>query len=235
MSTQTASQGFLLKQQSFEGPLDLLLGLIESEELDITTISLAKVTEDYLGYVREMERQNLPEISDFLVIAARLILLKSRALLPVESEAELEEDDLAARLAEYKLYKTLSAQIGEQLGSSEISLGKPPAVLQPPSAIVTDGVDLAGLTAAFNEVLADMPVELPKPTKTLEEKITIAECITRVRGEVRSGPKPFDALFRALRTRVAVIVTFLAILELVKQRLVSIQSEEGGLMVGARA
>lgn len=226
---------FVLKQETFEGPLDLLLQLIEAEELDITTISLAQVTDEYLAYVEELEQRDLPEISDWLVIAARLILLKSRALLPVETEDEEAEDDLAAQLAEYKKFKDRAAALGERFTENRFSIGKSPLKFEPPEGIVMDGVTVPELQRAFDELLAELPEPRPVRTETLDAQLTIDECIDSVKSLLTAGPKEFKVLFTKLQSRVAMIVTFLAVLELVKQRLLSVSRDGSALMVGLRA
>ena len=217
---------FTVKQQEFEGPLDLLLQLIEEQELEITTISLAEVTDQYLARVRELTRENLGEISDYLVIAARLVVLKSRALLPVEADAEEEPDDLAARLAEYKLYKELAASLRDHMDGQGASVGGASFPIEPPKEMITDGVTLAALTDAFQAALA----ELPKPQKlreeTLDDQVTIEECIGEVRQRLTAGPFGFASLFSDVRSRVRMIVTFLAVLELIKQSALTVKQEK---------
>ncbi|MDP4000476.1 MAG: segregation/condensation protein A [bacterium] len=217
---------FTIKQQEFEGPLDLLLQLIEEHELEITTISLAEVTDQYLARVRELTRENLTEISDYLVIAARLVVLKSRALLPGEAEAEEEPDDLAARLAEYKLYKELAAGLREHMDERGTSVGGPSFPIEPPQEMVADGVTLAALTDAFQATLAELPKPQQLPEETLEDKITIDECIGEVRRQLTEGPVGFASLFTDVRSRVRMIVTFLAILELIKQSALTVKQEK---------
>lgn len=207
----------ILKQAAFEGPFDLLLQLIEDEELEITQVSLAEVTDQYLGHVKELSRENLPEISDYLVIAARLVLIKSRALLPTEIAEDEEPDDLAAQLAEYKRFKQAAAAFGERIDSGLRSYGKAPDKLPPPEGMVADGVDLEGLHRAFVEILDRLPEPVSIPEETLEDQLTIEECIDRVRTAIQAGPVRFHSLFSDLKSRVQMIVTFLAVLELIKQ------------------
>lgn len=214
----------ILKQAKFEGPLDLLLQLIEDEELEITEVSLAEITDQYLGHVKELSRENLPEISDYLVIAARLVLIKSRALLPIDEADDAEPDDLAAQLAEYKLFKEMAATLGAGLEGGR-SFGKVPSVLPKPEGIVADGVDLAGLHRAFVEILDRLPEPLDLPEETLEEQITIEQCIDRVRTSLTAGPVQFQHLFKDLKTRVQMIVTFLAVLELIKQSSLRVKTD----------
>ncbi len=224
---------FQVRQQSFEGPLDLLLQLIEKDELDITTIALSEVTEEYLKRVEALQRDRIPEISDFLVIAARLLLIKSRSLLHEETEEE-PADDLAAQLAEYKLYRELSRLLGERLEAPGVSLGKAPSDYAWTPRLVADGVSLNGLHQAFAQVVERLPTQTPLDERLLEEVVTIEECIAAVRNAVAKKPARFETLFAGLKNRVALIVTFLALLELVKQRLVMIRTTGRQLMVVAR-
>ena len=225
----------VLKQQSFEGPLDLLLQLIEEEQLDITTISLGQVTDQYLAYVRELEQRHLPEISDWLVIAARLILLKSRALLPAAVTDDEELDDLAAQLAEYKLYRELAGQLGDSFEAGQISFGKPASKLDFGEQFVPEGAELSALHQAFSQVVARLPEERPLPTESLEEQLTIDQCIEMVQAKLAEGPSRFEGLFAKLQNRLQMIVTFLAVLELFKQRLLRVNRDQGALMLGLRA
>lgn len=217
---------FTVRQQEFEGPLDLLLQLIEERELDITTISLATVTDQYLARVKELTRENLSEISDYLVIAARLVVLKSRALLPGEAEQETDEDDLAARLAEYKVYRELAGSLRDRMAETGIAIGKPPTALQPPKEMVVDGVTLDALHRAFETALAGLPEPEALPEVTLDDKITIEECISEVRERLSQGPVGFQRLFKEARSRVRMIVTFLAVLELIKQSALTVETDK---------
>lgn len=225
---------FAVKHETYEGPLDALLQLIEAEELDITTVSLAAVTDQYLSHVETLEKQNLPEISDWLVIAARLILLKSRALLAVPEEADEDGDDLAAQLMEYKKMKELAEQLGDQLSESEYLSGGRPLRVVAPDQVVTDGVSAEALHQAFIKALEDMPLERPTRTETLEPQVTIEERIEAVRDTLGNGKSSFASLFTGLKSRVAMIVTFLAVLELVKQRTLAVSGSGSGLSVELR-
>lgn len=224
---------FTVSQEKFEGPLDLLLQLIQKQELDITGIALSQVTEQYLVYVEELERESIPEISDFLVIAARLILLKSRALLAEESEPE-EADDLASQLAEYKLYKEAAAMFGEDIAGPRQAYGKEAALFEPSAPIVTDGVTVEALHLAFNELISRFPEEVAMPVESLEERVSLEECIQAVRSQSKRGVRPFKDLFASLSSRLAMIVTFLAVLELIKQQVVRVKMDGRELMVAAR-
>jgi segregation and condensation protein A len=215
--------------ERFQGPLDLLLQLIEQEKLDITEVSLGAVTEQYLKYVEE--QTNLPpeELADFLVIAAKLILIKSRLLLPQLFSAEDEEiaEDLTHQLAIYKLYLEASKKMNKQfmsqqgcyarerLSRSEEIIFSPPAALK-----------LEQLTKIYQTILQELEVfvrpapELIKRAISLKEKIASLRSFFIDRGEVN-----FHSVLSNAKDRTEVIVSFLALLELVKQRFVVARQE----------
>lgn len=225
-----------VKQQTFEGPLDLLLQLIESEKLDITTISLAAVTDEYLAYVEQLEQRRLPEIAEWLVIAARLLVLKSRALLP-QADAETEEpaDDLAAQLAEYKLFKELAAVLDTGLRSMPISISRSPSALALPPQLVTDGVELGLLQQSFSSLLEQLPDDKPAQGPDVEPTVSLEERISYVRSQLGNGPQAFERLFATVRSRLTLIVTFLAILELFKQGLIGVVANQAKLTLQLRS
>ncbi len=210
---------FTVSQQSFAGPLDMLLSLIEKEELDVTTVSLAKVTDQYLAYVADLEQQNLDDLTDFLVIAARLLVLKSRVLIPEPSGDEPEpEDDLAERLMEYKMIREVSRVLGTRLTDSQISFAKPPADIEMSPQFVPAGITINQLANSFAAIIERLPDEAPPEVDVLDANLSLEECIQRVRQTLATGTRQFDQLFSGLRSKLAMIVTFLAVLELIKQQ-----------------
>lgn len=219
----------------YEGPLDALLQLIEDEKLAITDVSLAKVTDRYLAHVETLERWHLPEISDWLVIAARLILLKSRALLAVPEDETEESDDLAAQLMEYKRMKELATRLGDGLAEHAPLVGGRPQRVTYDGGMVTDGIDLDGLERAFADLIANLPAPRPLAEESLEPQVTLEECVTAVRERVSGGRTAFAQLFEGLKSRVTMIVTFLAVLELVKQRQVIVSGTGPSLTLEGRA
>lgn len=219
----------------YDGPLDALLQLIEAEELAITDISLAKVTDRYLAHVETLERRHLPEISDWLVIAARLILLKSRALLAVPEDEIEETDDLAAQLIEYKQMKQLAEQLGDGLAETTPLLGGRPQKVAHDGEMVTDGVDISALEQAFAELIINLPAPKPLAEESLEPQVTLEECVASVKQRVTAGKTGFTKLFEGVKSRVTMIVTFLAVLELVKQRQLAVSGSGSNLALEARA
>jgi segregation and condensation protein A len=213
---------FAIKQATFEGPLDLLLSLIEQEKLDITEIALAQVTDQYVSFVDQMEQQRLPEVSEFLVVAARLMLLKSRALLPIEVDEEDDIDDLVEQLAEYKVIKELASLLGDEFEHGKSSFGHSAQVVAVEPRFIADGIDIAALSAAYESVLRRIPDPRPEREEQLAEYVTLEECIERVSQTLRVQSQPFATLFEGVSSRLQVIVTFLAVLELFKQRCLKI-------------
>lgn len=216
--------------EKFEGPLDLLLSLIEKEKLDITQVSLAQVADQYLAYIRDEEALSLENLSAFLTIAARLILIKSRALLPVLDFSDEEEEameDLEYRLKAYRLFREASQTLGVMFLRSrgawarEGYLGTQ-IVFYPPKDITA-----GSLHDHFVDVLGDIPVFDILPEKeiaaiiTLEEKILSLQQSLSLRAE-----SSFAEIIGEARDRVEVIVSFLAMLELIKQRFIHVEQEQ---------
>jgi len=221
-----------LPNGAFEGPLDLLLHLIERNELDVTEVSLLQVTEQYLRYLRAADEINVGALADFVAIGARLLLLKSRALLPVEEEEpEFEEDeseDLVKALREYRRFKEAAEFLrerdtGHQTYRREVA---PPEVSLPTGL---DRVTLDSLVDVLREVMERLPEEEPAGI-VLAERVRLRD---RLRGIVdlldREGRTSFRQLVEHATSRVTVIVDFLAVLELIKSRyLEATQSERFG-------
>lgn len=217
----------------FEGPLDLLLHLIQREELDITAISLVQITDQYLAYIGQMEKIDPDSLADFLVVAARLIFIKSRALLPrppAAPEDEEEEDpgeQLARQLREYKRYKDVAKQLGlidEQRLRSFVRIAPPPKMQ---SKIDLEGVTLEGLLAAVREALSVVPLGPPVDEVVSRYVVTIGDQVSHILGLAASGKRvTFRSLLKGAHSRLEIIITFLALLELLKRRRVLVRQEE---------
>ena len=206
----------------YEGPLDLLLDLIERSELDITSVSLATVTDQYLASIKNLERLDADEISAFLVIAAKLLQIKSEALLPRPPARAPGEEDLGRSLVDqlrlYKRYKEIGVWMNER---QQADLRTYLRVAPPPK--VEPKLDLTNLTlekliAAAEEAFAKdrnkqpLGVIIAPPRVTIREKIDL---ITKVMKEVEHST--FRALLDSGASRLEIVVTFLAMLELVKR------------------
>jgi segregation and condensation protein A len=221
--TAQHSDGFQLTLPIFEGPLDLLLHLIEREELDITNIALVQVADQYMDFIRASEQINLDALADFIYIGARLLLLKSRALLPrpkseddLLSEYEDPSEDLARQLREYKLFKEAAAELRgiEQAGLHSYPRVAPPPEMPPPLGL--DGITLDLLRDMVEEAMTRVPEEEPAGI-IRPHRITVRDKIGHIREALNEhGQLSFRALMLECRSRMEVIVTFMAVLELIK-------------------
>jgi len=214
----------------YEGPLDLLLNLIEHAELDITAVSLAMVTDQYLVYINGLEQINADEISAFLVIAAKLLQIKSEALLPRPPAREPGEEDLGTALVDQlKLYKRYKEIGGWMYERQDHNLRTYLRIAPPPK--VEPKLDLSNLTLdklvaaaeeAFRKEQEKKPLSdvIAAPRVTIREKIDL---ITKTMNEM--GRSTFRALLNQGASRLEVVVTFLAMLELVKRYRIQARQE----------
>lgn len=239
----------------FEGPLDLLLHLIQREQLDITTIALAKVTDQYLSYlaVRKATTLDSPEaqerVSDelaaFLAVAARLLLIKSRALLPrppsETDDAEDEGEDLVEQLRLYRRFKEMAQYLQERDKEALHMFAR----TLPPGAQVEGWqpkLDLSGttiddLTCALYALLQEAQEQAPE-LGTLVHTVTIEDRISQIRTTLKLQPQvTFASLLNDTHSRVEIIVTFLALLEMIRHHQVSVHQERlfGPIVIQAEA
>lgn len=228
---------------AFQGSLELLLQLIEKEELDISEISLVAVTDQYVQTIEQMEEREPGALADFLVVASKLLYIKSRSLLPQprpadEGEEEDPSDALIKQLLEYRQFKAVAAglQEREELGLRTYARHAPRPVLE--KKLNLDELTLAQLQAALHKALRRLPGDPPMP-RVKTYPITVAEQIEVVRayfhqrpGTNGTGTVRFDELLSQQATRIELIVTFLAVLELIKQReLLAVQDRTFGTIV----
>lgn len=231
------------KLQVFEGPLDLLLHLIDKNKVDIYDIPIVTITEQYLDYVNQMENRDMDIMSEFLVMAATLIRIKSKMLLPSKEEDEAEEEDpraeLVRRLLEYKMYKYAALELKDmELDASYIFYKKatiPKEVSEHKEEIdpveLVDGMTLNVLNEIFQSVMKKQVDKIdPIRSKfgTIErEEINIEDRMVQIREEVR-GLKGinFRTLLESFPSKMNVIITFMSILELMKIGAIMIRQEE---------
>lgn len=212
-----------LKQ--FDGPLDLLLTLIGKARIDIQDIFVSEITEQYLEYMEGVDELDMDSASEFLQMAATLVEIKSRAMLPkppkVEDEEGLSpEEALIRQLTEYKRFKEASAQMQRlETEAKDILTKLPEEFPLPPPEVELTGLTLDKLTRAFARVLQ----RLEEKNSGSEEKrqirrdtYTVAQCMTRISRMVKKGRTAFSALFADAWTKDEVITMFMAMLEMVK-------------------
>ncbi|MCY4639289.1 MAG: segregation/condensation protein A [Chloroflexi bacterium] len=214
---------FALRLPAFEGPLDLLLQLIERRELDVTAVSLLEVTEQYLAHLRAADRIDVARLAEFIAIGARLLLLKSRALLPrapEEGEESAEEDDaeaLVAALREYRRYRDLAGELRARGEAGRSYRREAPAPERPPGSGL-DGVEMETLAAILRGVLERFAAEqdsgvTPVQRERVRLRDRIEVLVARLEEERRLS---FRSLLEGARSRLQVVVDFLAVLELIK-------------------
>jgi segregation and condensation protein A len=215
----------------FEGPLDLLLHLIKRNEVSISDIPIAAITEQYLATLEVMQSLNLDVAGEFLVMAATLVHIKSRMLLPLTEDEDDEEEgtdpraELVRRLLEYQRFKDAADQLERRdvLARDVFVRAAPPAEEVDPPGFRE--VSVFELLTALRRVMERLPKDAVHEV-TLE-KITVREKMTLLLDILRAqGPILFEALFAEVKTRMEVVVTFLAMLELVKVRAIRIFQEE---------
>jgi segregation and condensation protein A len=214
----------------YEGPLDVLLHLIERAELDITKLALVEVTKPFLDFVRQLEDRQAEEVSSFLVIAARLMQIKSEALLPRPPEREPGEEDpgdaLVRQLMLYKHYKEIAQVLDDRTTSgfrTYLRLESPQKV---EAKITLEELDIKNLFNAAKEVFKLYEDEQSVGTVIKTARVTIREKIRRITELlVLEGTTSFQELLGDKYTRLDIVITFLALLELVKQYKVLVTQE----------
>ncbi len=221
------------KLEKFEGPLDLLLHLIEKNKVDIYDIPISEITQQYLDYVSQMNKEDLNIVSDFLVMAATLLDIKSRMLLPVEVNEEGEAEDpraeLVARLLEYKRYKLMAQELLDLEEHAGALLFKAPTVpkevsrYEPPVDLdkLLDGLTLARLQRIFQSVMKQQKDKVDPIRSSFgtikKEPVSLETRIRDVMGYARKHRTfSFRQMLERQGDRLEMVVTFLAILELMK-------------------
>jgi segregation and condensation protein A len=216
--------------------------LIEKHELDITKVSLAQVTDQYLEYISRLHELEAAALADFLVIAAKLLLIKSQVLLPQPPPIEEEEndigDELVRQLIEYKKFKEAAQELRqrEERGlRAYVRVAPPPKLESTPDL---EGITLDDLLEAVQQALAVTPLAPSVSNMVTPITITIADKIGQIEEALRRrGRVSFHRLLARAASRVEIIVAFLAVLELIKQQRIDVQQKWafGEIIITARA
>jgi len=225
-----------VKLEQFEGPLDLLLELIEKEKLDITNLSLTKVADEYLSYIENRENITLGNLASFLSVASKLILIKSRALLPLLKFSEEEEEeikDLECQLAEYKKFKDLSKKISNMADSPRVSFSREGFwgvgnFFYPP-----ENINAFDLKKTFVKMLSEIPIAEKLEQEVIKEVVILEEKIKGLCNQLEEKAETsFSETVSSAQNKVEIIMSFLAILEMVKRKVVKV--EQGKLFEDIR-
>ena len=223
----------VFKLEKFDGPLALLLQLIEQEELDITQISLAKIADQYIEYIRQAQNIDPEEMADFLVVAARLILIKSKALLPYlfpEEEEDIKEFENQLKM--YQEFLTATKKVQAIIGRKRFMFSRPfnrkvlfsgDNFFAPPKKLTAPDLALV-----FNDLLGRIrPAEMDLDEKILEPKISIDDKIAQIRGSLFERIMVrFSKIIKLAQSKTEIVVSFLAMLELIKQKEVVVEQAE---------
>lgn len=240
--TEPESTAYQVTLPIFEGPLDLLLHLIERQELDITEVSLAQVTNQYLEYLAQLSERDPDHLADFLVVAAKLLLIKSRVLLPQpptppSSEEEDDSQDLVRQLIEYKKFKEaakLLREIEAQGIRSYIRLAPTPRLDR---TVELGDVTLDDLLVAVRQALSIRPPSPSVNGTVAPITVTMSGQMAFIEQETAGGRSAsFVRLLEQATSRLEIIVTLLALLELVKQLRVTMRQEGrfGDILIARR-
>lgn len=222
-----------VKIESFEGPLDLLLHLIDVNKFNIFDIPINEITGQYMDYLKSMEQQDLNVMSEFLVMAATLLEIKAKMLLPAEVDEEGEEvdprEELVQRLLEYKMYKYMALELKDRLGASGKNLYKRPTIpeevakYEPPVDLeeLVGDLTLSKLNRIFQEMMKKQTDKIDPVRSKFgdieQEEVSLDEKMSSVRAyAAEHSTFRFSQLMEQQKGRFQLIVTFLAILELMK-------------------
>jgi segregation and condensation protein A len=228
-----SAQPYQVKLEIFEGPLDLLLYLIRQEELDIYDIPIARITQQYLEYLELLKALDLEIAGEFLVMAATLLKIKSKLLLPrheeIEGEAEDPRRDLVQQLLEYKKFKEAASRLEDREVVQRLMFPRPKGAIEKQEEVAAEPpapeVGLFELLSAFRQVVER--IDKVKIYQLVGEDITIEERIDFILKAVRDSEQlSFSRLFAGEHRKLVLVVTFFALLELVRLGRVRVLQEE---------
>jgi len=222
-------EGYIVKTEVFEGPLGLLLSLIEKRKLLINDISLAKVADDYMAYIQNLTAFPTSDVASFILVASALVLIKSKSLLPTLTLTEEETgsiEDLERRLNEYKRIKELSAHVQERFGANIIFARNQSRVINPvfsPDKTVT----VSGILSAIRSTIAGFPKKERIPNAIVKKVISLEDVIENLSKRIQSmlsiSFREFSGLGKVEKGNI--VVSFLAMLELVRQGIILVSQE----------
>ena len=225
---------YVVSLRQFEGPLDLLLHLIQQAKIDIKDIFISEITDQYLESMRGLEELDMDRASEFLVMAALLLEIKSRSFLPkpplpADPEELTPEQLLIRRLEEYKLYKESAGKMKEFEDAARKAFSKLPEEYPlPPPQFELTGLSLEGLVRALERVIARRtrePDEGRVIRSVVRDRFTIEECSFHIQSRLRRGPTLFSDLLSDRVTRDEIITYFMAMLELIRMGKLSVRQD----------
>ena len=227
---------YSIKIDEFEGPLDLLLHLIKKSNINIYDISIEEITKSYLDYINKMEELNINVASSYLVMAAELMEIKSKSLLPKQEEENEEEEEIVSKenlinkLVEYKKYKEMTSKFKElELNRNNIYIKPPENIdnyIDDNNNIYNEEIDVDKLVEAFKKFLDRKELEKPLKTKITNKEYSVKERKNSIRKILQARKKvEFKELFDIVN-KSYIAVTFLSILEMSKEKVINIKQDK---------
>ena len=234
--------GIPVKLEVFEGPLDLLLHLIDKNKIDIYDIPIVEITNQYMEYIREMQKKDMNIMSEFLLMAATLLDIKCRMLLPAEVNEEGEEEDPRAELVEqllqYKMYKYMSYELKDRQMDGEMQMFKESTIpdevkeYEVPVDLdeLLDGLTLARLNHIFQDMMKRQHDKIDPVRSSFgkieKEEVTVEDKLEYLNQYITSHKKfSFRQLLQKQKSKTQIVVTFLAILEMMKMGTIWVEQE----------
>lgn len=234
--------GIPVKLEVFEGPLDLLLHLIDKNKIDIYDIPIVEITNQYMEYIREMQKKDMNIMSEFLLMAATLLDIKCRMLLPAEVNEEGEEEDPRAELVEqllqYKMYKYMSYELKDRQMDGEMQMFKESTIpdevkeYEVPVDLdeLLDGLTLARLNHIFQDIMKKQHDKIDPVRSSFgkieKEEVTVEDKLEYLNQYITSHKKfSFRQLLQKQKSKTQIVVTFLAILEMMKMGTIWVEQE----------
>ena len=210
---------YKIELEQFSGPLDLLLNLIESQEMEISKVSLAKVTDQYLKYIDTLSEISAAELADFLVVATKLLIIKSKGILPTQENDQ--EDDAASLENQLKMYKEYLAackKIEEMIKEKNFSFSRERIPISwtisfsPPPACAS-----ADLKEVFEQILKRIEFVVNLPQRVLEKVVSLSEMVSNLKLNLDKAKKlDFKSIIENAKSKTEIVVCFMALLELIK-------------------
>lgn len=229
---------YKVKLDAFEGPLDLLLHLVNRLEIDIYDISVSEITDQYMSFIRQMQELQLDVAGEYLLMAATLLAMKSKMLLPkqeeefVEDEYEAEyiedpREELIRRLVVYRKYKVVSEQLKERETRWQLAYAKTPVPLGEPKAKPLAEVSVYDMVSSLQKLVKRKLLKVPRKTRVHRQEISIQERMNEILSKLDKPfkRKTFLDFYGEAPDRESVVTTFLAVLELMKKRMIVCEQE----------
>jgi segregation and condensation protein A len=219
-----------IKVEQFEGPLDILLNLIEDQQLDITALSLANVTEQFLDFVKNLQQKDPTNLADFLVIAAKLLVIKSKALLPT-LELGIEEEeaafDLTQQLLQYKKFKEVGKYFKHLDAKRRQSWTRDVEFSNQITFLPDPDITPNALADSLRKLATELKEIVKLPQQVMTEVVSITEKIEHIQKLISEKIETsLSNLLKDAKSKTEVVVTFLAVLELVKQRILVVEQDQ---------